>query len=178
MKESMDDIEVEMPNASDEVKSALIIEVAGVYYNAVNPPNNNFSISDGTKQTSTNVNYILWFNETNRELRFLDNLAFKTVVANSPSVNFYMPEQFLFTAKTYIPGVHSEVVNSLVLYYNTIENKFYLLDGFPPYDYVMVESGPDAMQQEQEQRAENRQSIAEQWAIFIAQLKKEGRLTK
>lgn len=114
-------------------------------------------------------NAILWFNETTKELRFKDNMSIKPVVSNTMAISFYIGNEYLFTSMIYASSLSSQIFNSLVFYYNIIENKFFLTDGYPD---VSVLSDP---QKNQEERDENRENIASEWSKFIAQLKKEGR---
>lgn len=114
---------------------------------------------------------VLWFNETTKELRFKNNTAIKSVLTgiNMPALKFYIDDEYLFTSMRYVSDLTSAIYNSLVFYYNVIENKFYLMDGYPR---AAVLSDP---QKAQELRDENMRRIASEWNKFIEQLKKEER---
>lgn len=112
---------------------------------------------------------ILWFNETTKEIRFQENVSIKNVISIHQSVKIYIGNEYLFSSMICVSSLNSQIFNSLVLYYNMVENKYYLLDGYPE---VAVLSDP---QEAQKLRNENRQTIASEWKKFIDQLKKEGR---
>ena len=118
---------------------------------------------------------ILWFNETTKELRFINNASNNPSVLNNQLVlnniafSFFIDDEYLFSSMIYASSLYSQIFNSLVFYYNIVENKFFLLDGYPN---VSVLSNP---QESQALRNENMQKISSEWAKFINQLKKEGR---
>ena len=125
---------------------------------------------------------ILWFNETTKELRFKDNLLSKPVVLDHAAISFYMDDAYLFSSIIYASSLSSQIYNSLVLFYNITENKFFLLNGYPDISILQNTDGnsfpagaEDMAAVSQELRAENMQKIASEWNIFINQLKKEGR---
>ena len=107
---------------------------------------------------------ILWFNETTRELRFKDNNAKKTIVSTHKTLSFYIDDEYLFTASTYSSGAsaNSQTFSGLLFYYNSTENKYYLITG---NELVNSEREPpnDASDETSE------------WSKFIEQLKQEGR---
>jgi hypothetical protein len=127
-------------------------------------------------------NDILWFNETMKELRFNDNFSKKDVFSGFRSFKFYMDGEYLFSSMIYVTGLSSQVFNSLVFYYNITENKYFLHDGYPVIDgkitIVDIIDGESVIVNEmyQQIRNENMQKIESEWNIFIAQLKKDGRL--
>lgn len=112
---------------------------------------------------------ILWFNETTKEIRFKENLLMKDVISIHQSVKIYIDNEYLFSSIICVSSLNSQIFNSLVLYYNIVENKYYLLDGYPD---TSVLSEP---QEAQRLRDENRQIIVSEWKKFIDQLKKENR---
>ncbi len=116
-------------------------------------------------------NNIQWYNESTKEVRFTDNYAIAQSIsfANYKSVKFYIRSNYLFSSLMFATGINSQTSSSLVFYYSATENRFYLKDGYPD---VSVLSDPQA---EQQLRDENTKKIADQWALFINQLKLEGR---
>ena len=112
---------------------------------------------------------ILWFNETTKEVRFKNNVSNSPSVLNNVALSFFIDDEYLFSSVIYTSSLSSQIFNSLVFYYNIIENKFFLIDGYPD---VSVLANP---QEYQALRDENRQKIASEWSKFINQLKKEGR---
>ena len=92
----------------------------------------------------------------------------KNVISIHQSVKIYIGNEYLFSSMICVSSLNSQIFNSLVLYYNMVENKYYLLDGYPE---VAVLSDP---QEAQKLRNENKQTIASEWKKFINQLKKEG----
>ena len=124
---------------------------------------------------------ILWFNETTKELRFHDNYAKKDVFTGFRFVNFYINYTFLFSSVINVNSTSSQVINSPVFYYNIMENKYYILDGYPainegnnwPDRNGTLSSGNEIIQQI---RDENMQEIESEWNIFIALLKENGKL--
>ena len=79
--------------------------------------------------------------------------------------NHYLCGYILIQMRAYVDST----TLVLLFYYNMVENKYFLLDGYPN---VYVLSNP---QKTQELRNENMQKISSEWAKFINQLKKEGR---
>jgi hypothetical protein len=126
--------------------------------------------TDGQKNIVFTGDDILWFNENTREIRFRDNASNKDNVLGFQAIQFYINDEYLFPSMTYASGYSSQIYNSLVFYYNTIENKFYLVDGYPVD--VSVLSNP---QKAQEIRDENAKKIESEWNRFIEQMKKEER---
>lgn len=127
----------------------------------------------------------LWFNETTKELRFKDNFSMKDVLADCETLNFYLEDEYLFAATIYMAATSPSVINSLVLYYNVHENRFFLLDGYPDASVIgfySYQTAPDVWievvgnaEAIQALRNENMQRIAAEWNKFIAQLKKDGK---
>ena len=117
-------------------------------------------------------NDIFMFYENTGEIRFKDNFSMKVSFTNVPLIKFYIDNEYLFSAFVYIDSSISQIFNSLVFFYNTTENKFYLLDGYPPNDSRYPNST------EADIRDENMQNIADEWEMFIEQLKKEGKYNK
>jgi hypothetical protein len=117
---------------------------------------------------------IQWFNETTRELCFKNNFssnpANNPLLYATPAIRFYMNDEYLFSSMIYVSDISSKSYNKLVFYYNILENKYYLADGYPAD--VSVFQYP---QKAQEERDENRRRITNEWNKFIEQLKKEGR---
>ena len=130
-------------------------------------------------------NDILWFNETTKEIRFNDNFSMKDVFSGFRSLKFYMDGKYLFSSMIYVNSTSSQVFNSLVFYYNMMENKYFLLDGYPAINNGDVLIGgwlnmngssvPATNELIQQIRDENRQQIESDWNKFINQLKKEGK---
>ena len=131
-------------------------------------------------------NDILWFNETTKEIRFNDNFSMKDVFSGFRSLKFYMDGKYLFSSMIYVNSTSSQVFNSLVFYYNMMENKYFLLDGYPDINNgdVLIDRWlstgsnslvPATNELIQQIRDENRQQIESEWEKFISQLKKEGR---
>ena len=112
---------------------------------------------------------ILWFNETTKELRFNNNVSNRSSVLSNAAISFYIDDEYLFSSMIYAHSFSSQIYNSLVFFYNNIDNRFFLIDGYPD---VSVLSNP---QESQKLRDENMQKIASEWSKFINQLKKEGR---
>ncbi|MDR1525312.1 MAG: hypothetical protein LBS79_08700 [Tannerella sp.] len=127
--------------------------------------------SNAVEQVVFTGDDILWFNGTTKELRFKDNLSNKSILAgiHTQAIKFYINDEYLFTSMLYVSDYSSQIFNSLVFYYNTIENKYFLKDGYPA---ISVLSNP---QRVQELRDENMRKIANEWNKFIEQLKKEER---
>jgi len=97
----------------------------------------------------------------------------KGVFSGFPNVRvikFYIDNEFMFSSMFFISSASTQFCNSLVLFFNTNENKYYLLDGYPP-DSGDIASAPN----DQNSRDENMQNIKAEWALFIDRLKKEGR---
>jgi hypothetical protein len=119
---------------------------------------------------------ILWFNGSTRELRFRDNvsnsdnISNKRNILNFHAIRFYINGEYLFSSMTYASGYSSQTFNSLVFYYNTIENRFYLVDGYP----IDVSVLPDP-QKARETRDGNAKKIEPEWNRFVDWMKQEGR---
>ena len=139
--------------------------------------------ADGEPVVFTGKN-ILWFNETTKELRFNDNFSMKDGFWGYRSLKFYIDGEYLFSSMIFT-SLNSQVFNSLAFYYNMMENKYFLLDGYPAINNgdVLISgwlaingsSVPATNETIQQIRDENRQQIESEWNKFINQLKKEGR---
>ena len=129
---------------------------------------------------------ILWFNETTKELRFTDNFSKKTILLSNEAIHFFIDDDYLFTSMIYASSLGTQVINSLVLYYNIVENKYFLLEGYPSIDVLtnLDYNAPtisdtfdkDMTEFAQASRIENMQMIESEWDQFVNQLKQEGRL--
>ncbi|MDR0748724.1 MAG: hypothetical protein LBF62_04035 [Tannerellaceae bacterium] len=112
-------------------------------------------------------NDILWFNETTKELCFKNNFSSSPLnnpfLYARPAIRFYIHDEYLFST-IIVTGLSSRSYNELVFYYSIPENKYFLVDGYPP-----------GLSGAQEERDENMRKIAGEWNRFIEQLKKEGR---
>jgi hypothetical protein len=115
---------------------------------------------------------ILWFNEATGELRFHNNYSGKTVLEaiHTNAIRFYINDEYLFSSMLCVSSLHSQTFNSPVFYYNLIENKFYLTDGYPDASVL-----PDP-QKAQAERDENMRQIANEWSRFIDRLNQEEKL--
>ena len=132
--------------------------------------------SDVLGQVVFTGNDILWFNETTKELRFKDNMLYNPannpVFLNTRAIGFYIGGEFLFSSMVYVDSSISQIFDSLVLYYNTVENKYFLLDGYPPNDSNdLLPNGNASF--EIPPREKNRNTIAVEWNKFVNQLKAE-----
>jgi hypothetical protein len=114
---------------------------------------------------------ILWFNGRTKELRFRNNYSNKTMLdaITAHAIKFYINDEYLFASILCVSSLSSQVFNSLVFYYNMIENKFFLADGYPEASVL-----PDP-QKAQEERDENKRKIANEWNKFVNRLKLEGK---
>lgn len=114
---------------------------------------------------------IQWYNVTTKEVRFTDNYAIAQSIsfATYQKVQFYIGGNYLFSCLMFAAGINSETSSSLVFYYSSTENRFYLKDGYP--DVSLLSNA----EEEQRLRDQNMEKIANQWALFINQLKQEGR---
>jgi hypothetical protein len=104
-------------------------------------------------------NDILWYNETTKELRFHNNYSNRPVVLNNKALSFYIDDEYLFSAMTYVSGSDKQNLKDLVFYYNATENKYFL-------SFALLGN----MSQEDE-----RPELSPEWSRFIEQLKKEGK---
>jgi hypothetical protein len=117
---------------------------------------------------------ILWFNVSTKEIRFKNNYSGKTVLeaVNTNSIRFYINDEYLFSSMLCVSSLSSQTFNSPVFYYNIIENKFFLTDGYPEASVL-----PD-MQKAQAERDDNMRKIANEWSRFLDRLKLEGKYQK
>jgi hypothetical protein len=160
--------------------------VAGIIVRASNEETTARSTvrSAGEEPVVFTGNDILWFNETTKELRFKDNFAMKDVFGGYKSIKFYMDGEYLFSSMIFVSSVSSQVFNSLVFYYNIMENKYYLNDGYPVINdditIISIVNGDAVRANEmyQQLRDENMQKIESEWNKFINQLKQGGQLYK
>jgi hypothetical protein len=115
---------------------------------------------------------ILWFNETTKELRFRNNYSNKAVMEaiTTHAIGFYIDGESLFSSMLCVSSLNSQTFNRPVFYYNIIENKYFLADGYPE---VSVLHDP---QKAQAERDENMNRIAVEWSRFCNLLKSEGKL--
>ena len=109
-------------------------------------------------------NDMLWFNGTTREIRFNNNISMKAAFANVEALKFYIDDEYLFSALVNINGSSAQTINSLVFYYNAIENKYYLLGSNTEED--RGNDGPQV------------NNIISEWGKFINQLIKDGKYNK
>jgi len=167
--------------ASDYSNSEIIVAVSN------EGADMSISASDRLDYYSDNNSYnnILWFNETTKELRFKDNYSMKNAITDFRYMLFFLSGEYLFSSVIYVSSINSQIINSLVLFYNGIENKFFLLDGYPVDVSVIGEftyesqpglflSGDAASAQAL--REENKLKIASEWEKFINKLKQENKL--
>lgn len=106
---------------------------------------------------------IQWFIESTGELQFVNpptSQKFQTF----GKIKFYLGNDSLFTASVVLDFM-SSTRNDLVLHLNSV-GKFYLEDGYPAY---IDNLGSTTL------RAQNKEKRAAAWALFIAQLKTEGK---
>jgi hypothetical protein len=125
---------------------------------------------------------ILWFNKTTGELRFKDNVSNKSALANLnvQAIKFYVDDEYLFSSMLCVSDFSLRTFHSLVFYYNAIENKYFLKDGYPDTAEIAnledtQEPYEDIIRRMQELRDENMRKIAPGWSRFMEQLKKEER---
>ena len=143
--------------------------------------------SKNARQHVFSGNDILWFNVTTRELRFKDNFSIKQVILQYDAISFFIQDEYLFSSMVYVSSRGIQLINNLVLYYNLVENKYYLLDGYPDHNVLANNESQynslidrnditDLPQYVKDLRAENALKIVSGWEKFISQLKKEGLL--
>ena len=155
--------------------------------------NNTFD-SNNVGQPVFSGNDILWFNEITRELRFKDNFALRQTILKNDAISFFIKDEYLFSSLVYVSSKGEQLINSMVLYYNQVENKYFLLDGYPEHyiEHYMLDKVEytgskdiditdrddirDLPQYIKDLRAENALKIESEWERFINQLKKEGLL--
>ena len=167
-------VDEELSSTEDSSLSAIIVRAAS------NEKQSSTTGNGTLGQIVFTGNDMLWFNETTKELRFKDNWANSPannpVLSNTRTIFFYIGDEFLFSSMVCVNSSDSENFDSLVLYYNAAENKYYLLDGYPPESELKKDMNrptatiPDL-------REENRNKIAAEWTKFVNQLKKDGKYT-
>jgi len=122
---------------------------------------------------------IVWFNELTKEIRFKDNISMQAAFSNVQALKFYVGDEYLFSAM-YVNSLSSQIIQGLVLYYNIVENKYFLQYGYPPDNAELFENnggiGANSNSSGNEP-GENTQNIQSEWNKFINQLKKEGKHT-
>lgn len=123
--------------------------------------------SQEKRQVAFNGSDILWFNEITKELRFVNNfnnspISNKGLPDPGRDILFYLDDEYLFSA-VYIQSYSSSVADRLVFYYDIMENKFYLPDGYPPNHGA------------QDERNKNMEKISGQWNKFLHWLKSENK---
>ena len=114
---------------------------------------------------------ILWYNETTREIRFQNNLSMKAAFSNVETLKFYIEDEYLFSAFVFMNSTSTQIINYLVFYYNTVENKYYLLTGYPPDSATNAYKNPESSDT-------IGNNIDSEWEKFIDQLKKDGKFNK
>ncbi len=115
---------------------------------------------------------VLWFNGTTKEIRFRDNM-YQTTASFSTrykAIMFYFDKTYLFSSLLFVSDINSQIINSLVFYYSTTENRYYLKDGYPELSAALQ----NALELKQIRDA-NMKKIEKEWGVFIAQLKTEGK---
>ena len=126
-------------------------------------------ITDGVEEPIVFTgNDIQWFSESTKEIRFKNNLSLKTALSTVQVIKFYVGGEFLFSSLVHVNSLSSQIINSLVLYYNIAENKYYLLDGYPP----LLTSDKNGS------RIENMKQIEDEWNKFINQLKNDSKYVR
>jgi hypothetical protein len=113
---------------------------------------------------------ILWFNETTRELRFRQNYSNMSIIneVRDFGIQFFISDEFVLFTPVYIGVWNYRIINQPVLHYDIINNKYFILDGFPEVALL-----PDPAQQ-QWVRDQNSKAIEHEWARLMEQLKKEN----
>ncbi len=154
--------------ANDSIKESISVNVplTGIIVRASTAQT---TINEGREPIVFTGNDMLWFNETTKEIRFKDNAAMLKVISNVTFLKFYLDNNFLFSAIAYVKSQNDAVYDNMVFHYNTVENKYYLLDGFPPN--IVREPGIDIS----DPPASYLPTIAAQWQIFIDKLKQDGK---
>ena len=91
----------------------------------------------------------------------------KAAFANVEALKFYIGDDYLFSALVNVNGSNSQIINSLVFYYNATENKYYLFSNEPTnMDEDRSNDGPPV------------NNITSEWGKFINQLIKDGKYNK
>jgi hypothetical protein len=127
---------------------------------------------------------ILWFNDLTKEIRFKDNMTVEQSISLMRSgIRFYVDGEYLFSSLVTVIDFDSRIFNSLVFYYSTIENRFYLADGYPDlaaakdryldYGLNVSDEAYELYFSAQKIRNENMKLIEAEWTKFIDQLKLE-----
>ncbi|MDR1937100.1 MAG: hypothetical protein LBQ73_01200 [Tannerellaceae bacterium] len=140
----------------------------------------------GAEQVVFTGDDILWFNGLTKEIRFQDNMTIEgSISLMRNGVYFYIDGDYLFSSMVSVIDYDSRIYNSLVFYYSTIENKFYLADGYPDlanaknryldYGLNVSEEAYSLYLSAQKIRDENMEAIKADWNRFINQLKLENK---
>jgi len=124
---------------------------------------------------------IVWFNELTKEIRFKDNISMQAAFSNVQTLKFYVGDEYLFSAK-YVNSLSSQIIQGLVLYYNIVENKYFLQNGYPPDSAELFDNNGGIGASSNSSSSgndpgDNTQNIQSEWNKFINQLKKEGKHT-
>lgn len=106
-------------------------------------------------------NDILWFNERTEEIRFREGFWDKGL-SMYETILFKLADMELFTAKV-VSGTVDAVFEDLVLFHDLVTDKYYLRNGYP--------DGTDT-----EVTRLNVEIRAENWALFLIQMRREGRI--
>lgn len=116
---------------------------------------------------------ICWFDEATGEIKFQDTPEASSMIAvalkSTDHIDFYLGDEFLFSAKIR-SGINSSFHNDIVLYYDIAYEKYFIRDGYPPFDenYKNTEI--------QQERDENWKKIKSGYQKLIEQLRKEDRV--
>lgn len=106
-------------------------------------------------------NDIQWFDEKTRELRLDDNFLSNRLPSGG-TLLFKLADMELFTVHV-ISGLTAGTCNDLVLFYDVVVGKYYLYDSYPK------NTSSEIVRLNAEIRSEN-------WALFLMQLRREGRI--
>ncbi|MDR1919462.1 MAG: hypothetical protein LBQ65_07435 [Tannerellaceae bacterium] len=138
----------------------------------------------GAEQIVFTGDDILWFNGLTKEIRFQDNMTVEQLLSLMRNgIKFYVDGEYLFSSLVSVIDYDSRIFDSLVFYYSTIENRFYLADGYPDLAGAKdryLDKGADVSDEAyalylstQQKRNENMKAIEAEWTKFINQLKLE-----
>jgi hypothetical protein len=127
--------------------------------------------ADNEEQIVFTGNDILWFNASTKEMRFKNNFSHREVLDNilPHSLGFYIDDEYLFSSLVNVSNINSQIFDSPVFYYDLVENRFYLNDGYP--DVVHLQNS----ELHQSIRDENMARIQAEWGKFADYLKREGK---
>jgi hypothetical protein len=166
------------PEINTQETSKLVVKAADIATKAAD--------DSGAGQIVFTGNDILWFNNLTKEIRFQDNMTVEqllTIMRNG--IKFYVDGDYLFSSLVSVIDYDSRIYDSLVFYYSSIENRFYLADGYPDLaaaknrylDYGLNTSDEayELYFNTQKIRNENMKVIEAEWNKFIDQLKSEDK---